>query len=110
MKTKNIILGIVSLLLSVGSVFASLSTIAPDSIHVKYQGDTNFTCTNIPPYFCRGGAVICQVSVLANGVVQSTPVYETKISVTTCILRITDSQSSLGAIAKARTIIAADPL
>jgi type 1 fimbria pilin len=108
MKNKNVILGIVSMLFAAGSAFASLATVAPDFIHVKYSGDANFTCTQITPS-CSGGSVVCSATVSVNGAAQATPVYDLKTNTTTCSVRLTAPQA-LGAVAKSRTIIQADAL
>jgi type 1 fimbria pilin len=108
MKNKNVILGIISMLFATGSAFASLYTVAPDFIHVRYQGDLTFTCTQITPH-CMGGMIPCQVTVTVGTTPQATPVYDTKINATTCTVRLTHTQT-LGSVIKPRVIIAADAL
>jgi hypothetical protein len=74
MKIKNGILAMVSILLSAGAAFASLTVIAPDYVSVQYAGDNFFTCTTAPT--CNGTASPCRTSVNVLGTITTTPTYE----------------------------------
>jgi hypothetical protein len=102
MKIKNGILAMLSILLSAGAAFASLTVITPDYVSVQYAGDNFFTCTTAPT--CVGTAQPCRTSVNVLGTITTTPTYEDNA----CTQQRLGSQG-LARLSKPRTIVAVRP-
>ncbi|WP_394370559.1 DUF6520 family protein [Dawidia soli] len=86
MNIKNVVLGIVSLVLATGSAFASTSMATPEFINVLYVGDTDWVCTKVPT--CSPGTTFdCRVQVPTVSGPVVTNVYDNNTPPTTCSLR-----------------------
>lgn len=106
MVRENLLLGIASFLLASGAAVAALSDGASGYIHVRYEGDVDFTCTPITASG-MGGPTVCTVTVTVNDAHQHTPAYDNQVNTTTCTLRLTGGSFER---ITTRRIIAVDPL
>lgn len=101
MKSKNLIPGLLVIVLAVGSAFTSVTApVAPDYISVKYLGDQGFTCKQIQQECNLSGERSCEVTVQTTSGAKPAQVYEEA----SCATPLTDSRPNIGQAGDDRAI------